>query len=171
MKKLTIFLIALFTIITPFQNWAQQHFPNTLSFDETKESPKANINDVAWLQGHWKGEAFGGITEEIWAPSLGGSMMGAFKLVSDEQVSFYELETISEEDNTLILRLKHFNSDLTGWEEKEEKEEFKLVKITPNKVFFDGFTLERISDTEINMYVVIGSENGGEEVKFNYHKQ
>ena len=148
---------------------AQEQFPNTLFLDAGAESPQADLSAIPWLAGHWRGEAFGGIAEEIWSPALGGSMMGAFKLVVDGAVVFYELETVSEVDGTLILRLKHFNPDVTGWEEKEETVDFRLVKVTENKVYFEGFTLERISDTEINMYVVI--EDGGKqtETKFNYH--
>ncbi|MEP4535528.1 MAG: DUF6265 family protein [Cyclobacteriaceae bacterium] len=101
----------------------------------------------------------------------GGSMMGAFKLVVDDEVVFYELETICEQEGTLILRLKHFNSDLTGWEEKDRTVDFKLVKVTNDKVYFEGFTIERISPDEINMYVVIDEGDGQEEVKFNYKRK
>ena len=95
-------------------------------------------------------------------------MMCVFKLISDNKVNFYEIVTISEVNNTLILKLKHFHANLKGWEEKDETVDFRLVKVTENKVYFDGFTFERISDNEINMYVVI--EDGGKqsEVKFNY---
>lgn len=78
-------------------------------------SPEATINDVKWIQGHWKGEALGGQVEEIWSPPLGDSMMGSFKLVQEGQVKFYEIITLSETENTLILRLKHFDSKLKGW--------------------------------------------------------
>jgi hypothetical protein len=133
------------------------------------ESPKATLNDVAWIAGHWKGEAFGGITEEIWTPPLGNSMMGAFKLLENGTVSFYEIETISEENGTLILRLKHFHSNLKGWEEKDETIDFPLVKIEKDKVYFEGMTFERISANEMNIYVVIGEdETTGDEYKFNY---
>jgi hypothetical protein len=141
---------------------------NTLTLDGA-ESPKATLNDVAWIAGHWKGEAFGGITEEIWTPPLGNSMMGAFKLLENGTVSFYEIETISEENGTLILRLKHFHSNLKGWEEKDETIDFPLVKIEKDKVYFEGMTFERISANEMNIYVVIGEdETTGDEYKFNY---
>ena len=149
---------------------AQNKFPNTLSYSDSIGSPQANLEAVNWLAGHWRGEAFGGITEELWSPPLGGSMMGAFKLVVNDQVSFYELETIIEENNTLILKLKHFNNDLTGWEEKDDTVDFRLVKVTDDKVYFDGFTLERISDNEINMFVVIEDSGKQSEVKFNYKR-
>ncbi|WP_047246608.1 DUF6265 family protein [Maribacter thermophilus] len=145
---------------------------HTLSFKEGSDSPKATIDQVAWMTGHWKGEAFGGITEEIWSPPLGGSMMFSFKHVADGKVTFYELGHIKETENTLLLQLKHFNGDLTGWEEKENTVDFKLVKLEDNKIYFDGFTMERISEKEVNIYVVIGHKDGTEEeVKFNYKKQ
>ncbi len=144
---------------------------NTISFSNGKPSPKASLSDVSWIAGHWKGEAFGGITEEIWSPPLGDSMMFVFKLVVDDKVAIYELGHIRQEGETLILQLKHFNGNLTAWEEKEKTVDFKLVKLDGDRVYFDDFTFEKINDSEINIYVVIEQENGSkEEVKFNYKK-
>ena len=96
--------------------------------------------------------------------------MGAFKLVVEGQVQFYEIETISQVNDTLIFRLKHFNKDLTGWEEKDKTVDFKLVKVTDNKVYFNGLTIERLSDKEINIYVAIEHEGNTTEEKFNYKR-
>lgn len=144
---------------------------NTLQFPENGKSPKANLNQVSWIQGHWKGEAFGGITEEIWSPPLGDSMMFSFKLVSDGKVVFYELGGIRQVDDSLIFQLKHFGNDFKGWEEKDETIDAKLIKIEGNRVYFHQFTFEKISDTEINIYVVIEENGKTEEIKFNYRKQ
>lgn len=145
---------------------------NTKQLAEDAQSPNASLNDVTWLAGHWKGEAFGGIAEEIWSPPLGDSMMFSFKLVSDGKTQFYELGAIRQIENTLILQLKHFNGDLTAWEEKQETVDFKLVEIDGNRIYFSGFTIEKISAKEINMYVVIGEKDGSkQELKFNYHRQ
>ena len=133
-------------------------------------SPKANLSQVSWIAGHWKGEAFGGITEEIWSPPLGDSMMFSFKLVNDGKVIFYELGGIRQVDDTLIFQLKHFGNDFKGWEEKDETIDAKLIKIDNNRAYFDQFTFERISETEINIYVVIEENGQIEEVKFNYKK-
>ncbi|MFY0627728.1 MAG: hypothetical protein JXR07_15630 [Reichenbachiella sp.] len=167
MKKLLFFSVFLFTYLSVR---SQDRFPNVKFYDEERGSPNATLADVSWIEGHWRGPSFGGISEEIWSPPLGGSMMCAYRLVKDEKVGFYEIETITEENGSLILRLKHFYSDLKGWEEKNETVDFKLVKVTGNKVFFDGYTYEKISDDEINAYVVI--DQGGEklEVKFNYRR-
>lgn len=145
---------------------------NTLPFQENGQSPKANLTNIQWLAGHWQGEAFGGIAEEIWSPPLGGVMLFSFRLVAEGTVSFYEFGHILEIDDTLLLQLKHFDGDLMGWEEKDETIDFPLVKIETNRLFFDEFTIERISDQEINMYVLIEEEDGStNEVKFNYHRQ
>lgn len=162
MKKLSLSLLFVFICLNSFGQ-------NTLKLGDNK-SPKATLADIAWLSGHWRGEAFGGITEEIWSPPLGDSMMGSFKLVSEGKTSFYEICQLVEENGSLSFRLKHFNSDLTGWEEKNEREEFPLVKVEKNAVYFDGFTIKRISANEIHMYVVISDEGEAEEVEFKYFR-
>jgi hypothetical protein len=144
---------------------------NTVKLPENGISPKANLNQVSWLQGHWKGEAFGGIVEEIWSPPLGDSMMFSFKLVSENKVVFYELGGIRQIDDSLIFQLKHFGNDFKGWEEKDETVDAKLVKIEGNRVYFDQFTFEKISDSEIKIYVLIHEKEETQEVTFSYKKQ
>ena len=129
------------------------------------------LENIRWLAGHWKGEAFGGQTEENWSEASGGSMMATFKLIADGKVVFYEIEIIREVENTLILQLKHFGNDLKGWEEKDQTIDFPLKEITENKVVFEGMTFEKISANEMTIYVDIKQENGSiETVKFNYKK-
>lgn len=164
MKAYSLLLITILSFSINLR--AQNQFPNTLNYDDAAGSPPADLSAIAWLAGHWQGEAFGGQTEELWAPPSGGSMMGAFKLIVGDNVEFYELETISEEAGTLILRLKHFGPDLKGWEERDKALEFRLVKVEPGKVYFEGFTIERISDNEISMYVRIEEGEKIEEVTF-----
>jgi len=145
---------------------------NTISFEEGMTSPDATLSNIEWLAGHWKGEAFGGIAEEIWSPPADGSMMFSFRLLDKGVVSFYEFGHLLEIDGTLILQLKHFDANLSGWEERDENIDFRLVKVVGNRFYFDDFTIERVSEKEINMYVEVGEEDGSSnEVKFNYHRQ
>ena len=72
------------------------------------ESPVASLKDIAWLAGHWRSEVLGGIAEEICLPASGGSMAGLFKLVVKEKTNFYEIFSFIEQNNTLVLKLKHF---------------------------------------------------------------
>jgi hypothetical protein len=141
---------------------------NTLHYNDEKGSPKATLQDVKWIVGNWTGEALGGIFQETWSEAIGNSMMFSFKLVVDGKVAFYELGHIIEKDKTLLLQLKHFDGELKGWEKAEVSENFRLVKVTPTHVYFDKFTFEKISDNEINIYVVF--EDSGKEMKFNFRK-
>ena len=98
-------------------------------------------------------------------------MMAPFKLVTDNKVSFYEIEIIREIEDSLILQLKHFGGDLKGQETKDETLDFHLKEITADTVVFEGMTFERVSENEINIYVDIQQEDATiETVKFNYKK-
>lgn len=144
---------------------------HTLKLKDGKESPAATIDQFAWIAGHWRGEAFGGGTEEIWTPPAGGTMMGAFKLIQNDQVAFYELCTLREVDGSVLLQIRHFHDDLKAWEEKNETVDFQLVKVTNDKAFFDEFTFERINENELHIYVVIDQEDSpSKEVQFIYKR-
>lgn len=152
---------------------AQQKFPNTIEFDSTTmASQPQTLNALSWLEGHWRGEAFGGVAEEFWSPPLGGSMMCMYKMVSAKnQVVFYELITLDEEQNTLVKRLRHFNKNLTGWEDKIGRPlTFTFIKAEGNKVYFDGFTYEKVSRDEITIYAILQQNGSKEEMKFSYYR-
>jgi hypothetical protein len=135
------------------------------------EKLEPKLENIKWIAGNWKGEAFGGLTEENWSEPSGGSMMATFKLINKGQVVFYEIEIIREIENSLVLQLKHFDNELKGWETKDETVDFPLKEITSNKVIFEGMTFEKISDKEMNIYVDIHQDNGEiETVTFNYKK-
>jgi hypothetical protein len=138
---------------------------------EIVDSLAPKLENIKWISGNWKGEAFGGQTEENWSEPSGGSMMATFKLINDGEVSFYEIEIIREIENSLILQLKHFDTDLKGWETKNETVDFPLIKITPTQVIFEGMSFEKVNENEMNVYVDIKNDNGDIElVKFNYKK-
>ena len=138
---------------------------------QTEKQLEPKLENIAWISGTWKGEAFGGITEEIWSKPSGGSMMATFKLINEGKVTFYEIEIIREIENSLVLQLKHFGNDLKGWETKDETVDFPLKEITANKVVFEGMTFEKISNNEMNIYVDIEDNGKVEVVKFNYKKE
>ncbi len=142
---------------------------NTVELTPGAARPKAAIGDVAWIAGHWKGEALGGISEEIWSGPLAGSMMGSYRLVKDGKVAFYELITIVEESGSLAVRLKHFRGDLTGWEEKDVVRSFPLVKLEKDAAYFDGMTYRRLPDGALESFVLIRHKDGkASEERFLY---
>lgn len=133
---------------------------NTLKLDENATSPKASLADIQWIAGHWVGTGLGGVTEELWSPPNGGSMMGVFRAVRDGKVLFYEICLFVEEKNTLVLKLKHFGPDLTGWEEKAVVREFPLVKVTEDAAYFSGITYRKNRDGSLQSFVLVAHRDG-----------
>ena len=127
--------------------------------DDLSDKSVVSIDDMAWIGGHWKGEAMGGQFEETWNAPMGGEMMGMFKLVSDNKVSFYEIMTIVPEKNSFVLRLKHFSPELVDREEKDKSVEFPLLTASPNEVRFDGLSFQRAGDA-MNIEVLVGQDDG-----------
>lgn len=143
--------------------------PNTLGFVPGQVRPRATLSDVTWLAGHWQGPALGGLSEEVWTAPLGGSMMGSYKLVRGDSVIFYEILSLVEEDSSLVMRLKHFNPDLSGWEEKAEVRRFPLVRLTPTEAFFDGMTIRRLDPERLQIQLAIHMQDGSiREEEFRY---
>ncbi|MDF1544271.1 MAG: DUF6265 family protein [bacterium] len=118
------------------------------------------LEEMDWLAGRWVGEGFGGICEETWNPSSGGSMTGAFKLVVNDAVVFYEIMTITLVDGKPQMRLKHFNADLTGWEEKMDVVEFAYTSSGAESIEFDGLKYELTDDKSLRIVVGHKSAEG-----------
>ena len=89
---------------------------------------------------------------------MGSNMMGAFQLVQADTVAFYELMAFVEEENSLALWVKHFNPDFSGWEEKDDKVIFPLVRIDASAFYFQGVTFERVDDDSLRVYLAFTRE-------------
>lgn len=167
----TVFFILMLILSTSVA--AQSMYTeNTLSLDSLSNMPDANIDELAWLTGSWVGEAFGGLVEDVWLEPLGGSMVGVFRSYSGGEIGFYEIFTISEFNKSLIIRLKHFNADLKGWEEKNVTQDFRLVKISGETAWFEGFTIRRDKRDRYTIFVAMERADGTvKEMEFNYRKR
>ena len=133
---------------------------NTLRLGEGESGGKARLADMAWLAGGWTGEGLGGVSEEMWSKPAGGAMMGTYRLIKDGKPVFYEMCWLVEQGDTIALRLKHFNADLTGWEEKDKTVDFRFIRKDGNRVYFSGLTFERVSGNRLNIYLALRSNEG-----------
>lgn len=123
------------------------------------EPGAAVIEDVAFLAGRWVGEGFGGHVEEQFLPPMSGQMPGVFRHLKDGAPVFYEFMMIEEAEGTLLFHVKHFNPDMTGWEEKDESTTFRLVGVEGQTAWFSGLTLQRDGDA---LTIAISLSQGGE---------
>jgi hypothetical protein len=113
----------------------------------------ATIEDAAWLAGRWVGTGFGGQMEEAWAPPVGGQMVGHFRYWRDGEPQFYEFLMMDVVEGGVRMRVKHFNPDMVGWEEKDGWVEFEPISVGPDAIVFNGLTIQRESPTRIVMTI------------------
>lgn len=144
---------------------------HTYKLDDKNSRPAASLEDVSWLVGSWSGDAFGDTFEEVWNPPSAGSMVGMFKLLKDDQVAFYELVLLVEEEGSLSLKVKHFNDDFTAWEEKPDYVRFRLVKVEKDAVHFSGLSFHRINEDEIHGFLAMRHEGEVREEKLVYRRR
>jgi hypothetical protein len=115
----------------------------TASIAQSEERTKWSIEDLSWFAGHWEGTLFGSKSEEAWMAPEAGTMIGAFRLKTEDPVSHaikttvIEFFIIEETDTGIIYRFKHFNPDYTAWE-KDRPLIFDLVELDGSRAVFES---------------------------------
>jgi len=147
---------------------AQEPAPETRIGEEGFESPPATLDQMDWLAGQWLGEGIRGAPAmESWLPPTGGTMVGTFvQETAEGDIMFTEHMYLMQEDGSLALKVKHFNADFTGWEEKDDMLTFRLVALEPCAAYFNALTL-RCADKEKpgeGLVAAVRMKSGGELV-------
>lgn len=101
-------------------------------------APAARVADLVWLEGHWRDESGGHLSEELWTAPSGDSIMGMWRWVEDGKVRIFELLAIKQEEGGLVLRLRHFDPKLVAREDKERPLAWPLLRSGPREVVFEG---------------------------------
>lgn len=149
---------------------AEPHTEHTFRLVDGDTRPTASLSAADWLVGSWKGTAFGQNFEQVWSPPSAGSMVGTFKLMDGENVSFYEILLLTVENDTLSLKVKHFNSDFSAWEDKADFIHFRLVKFDDDALHFSGLSFYRREDNNIDGYIVMRDGDKTREEKLVYER-
>ncbi|WP_192348226.1 DUF6265 family protein [Algoriphagus sp. Y33] len=162
MKKSFLSLILLFISFIAF--------PQVKQLEKDQEPGKGKVSDLDWLVGFWTGEGFGGECEEVWMPVVDENMIGTFRFWSEGKLIFSEFMNIVQEGETFSLKLKHFNPDLSPWEEKEEWTTFRLIETDENTVYFHGLTMKR-EGGEIKLWLALTEDGVRTIEELNYVKK
>jgi hypothetical protein len=119
--------------------------------------PKTDVSSLSWLAGAWHGTGLQGAkAAEFWSAAAGGQMVAHFQqLNAGGAVQFYEIIVVAPRGDSLEMRIKHFNPDLRGWEERGEFMSFPLVAVEKSTWYFDGLTLRRDSNDQVTYFVRI----------------
>ena len=164
--------IVIVSVLLAFDHAAAQskRTEHTYQLDDPDSRPPATLEDAAFLVNNWAGEAFGGTFEAHWNPPSLGSMAGFFKFMGDEQVAFYEMLLLVEEQGSLSLKVKHFNPDFTAWETKEDYVRFRYIMSDENAIHFSGLSFYRIDDDTLHGYIVFRNGDEIREEKLVYRR-
>ena len=124
---------------------------------------KGKVEDLNWLVGYWTGSGLGGECEEVWMPAKDGHMVGTFRLWEENKLIFSEFMNMVQEGESVSLKLKHFNPDLGGWEEKEKWTTFKLIEMGTQEAYFNGLTFKRSGD-QLSIFLSL-TQNGERKIE------
>lgn len=94
------------------------------------------LKPLGFLSGRWVSEKGAEVQEESWSPVSGNSMIGSFRIVRDGKPIFYEFWAVEVDGNRPVLKLKHFNADLVGWEEKNSSTKMTLISNSEDDAVF-----------------------------------
>ena len=100
------------------------------------------LDALSFIAGRWIGRSENGMIEEVWTAPEGNAMIGLFRMVGGGEARFYEFQSITLEDDGPVLRIKHFNPDMVGWETKDESTVFTLKSLSGQKAIFDEVDAE-----------------------------
>ena len=137
-----------------------------------------SMTSLQFISGSWIEEAEHHRCEEVWSTADGDTLMGMFRWISSEEVSFYEFMVIKVTDAGAELHVKHFHPTLVAWEEKERFQAFILTDLQPNRVVFAAvqdpdesevtggwLTYELTDRNHLEVCIIEASGN----VKLNFH--
>lgn len=105
---------------------------------ETVATPVASLDAIAWLEGDWRGEAFGGEIQEVWLPAAGEMMHGVFRLVAGGRVRISEYLQITVEESGVIMRFAHFRPDYSTVEGPGSFLELRLTEASDGHARFEA---------------------------------
>lgn len=107
------------------------------SFAVEKNSAADKLDQIGWMQGSWTATVNGDYLDEFWSPPQGDSMIGMFRWNKKGTLWMCEMMTIVTEGENIVLRIKHFDRSLVGWEEKDKAVTLPLVKQSSDESVFE----------------------------------
>lgn len=124
--------------------------------------PPANVAQMDWLVGRWEGTGIDGHRAvESWLAPFGETMVGTFvQTDASGGIMFSEHMYLMQEGGSLVLKLKHFNPDLTGWEDAEGMQRFRLLSVEPCRALFSGLTIRCDGDGRLLIAVRMRARDG-----------
>jgi hypothetical protein len=107
------------------------------SFHTSAQSKPGSLNDIAFIQGHWKATNPDRTIEGYWMPRDGNNMLGMMRMMKDGKSTLYEILAYEETPQGLISLVKHFQPGLIGVEEKEKQDRYQFLEASAGRAVFE----------------------------------
>ena len=101
-----------------------------------QQAQNALLKPLVFWSGQWISEKPAEVQEETWSTVRGNSMIGSFRILREGQPIFYEFWVMEVNENRPVLKLKHFNAGLAGWEEKNDSTKLPLTSVSDGDAVF-----------------------------------
>lgn len=132
---------------------------NTLKWSPDNAQLNVPIEHFNMIEGSWVGDGLGGQCEEYWSSMKDSLMIGMFRFMKNEKTVFTEFMYLVHDSVGWQLRVKHFNSDFTTWEEKDKSVNFRLIRAEKSRIFFNGITFERPDENSLVVFLAMKHED------------
>jgi len=101
-----------------------------------------------------------------------GIMLATYRHVSEEKNNFFELISISEnKDGSLVMKLRHFNPDLTAWEDEEGQLVWEMKAISDSSVTFGPCTYTLTEPNKMEISLIMNNDGKVETELFTFLRQ
>jgi len=129
-------LVAAWAVLAIASPAAGQSASPTASGAATAAAAAASLADVQFMAGHWRNDENGNLSEEVWTAPGGDSMQGMWRYVAAGKVKLFEALSLTEEQGSVVMRLRHFDPTMAAREDKPFA--LRLVSHTPDRAVFEG---------------------------------
>lgn len=104
---------------------------------DENSSARDKLARIGWMQGSWTAAVEGDYLDEFWSPPHDDSMIGMFRWSKKGTLWMCEMLSIVAEGDNIVLRVKHFDRSLVGWEEKDKAITMPLVRQSADESIFE----------------------------------
>lgn len=150
-----------------------------LHVSTSSDALPSELNNLAWLEGRWRGEWGPRVAEQVWLSPKAGAMEGMFRVLEGDKTLVVEFFTLVQNPNGISFYLRHFTPNLAPWE-KSEATVLKLTTAESNKFIFENTvngmpksaTLTRIdADTYVSHSEIIPETGDPQVIEITYKRQ
>ena len=148
---------------------------------EPPQGIAATVDQLAFISGDWQLTMGDDLLDEQWSEPSGDCLMGSFRwMKKDGLVWMYEFLTMRNENDGVTMRFRHFDGELTAWEEKTEPLALRLVELSERRAAFkhysgdgDPWTMvfHRVDDEGLTISLVGSGEDESAGQAFAYRRR